>query len=203
MTLTRSSPGDPSAPLAGRALRRIAEGRAICTTWVSEIERGARASRPSNCGGLLLLGGLGLRRGRGRGRGLRLRLGLLGRLERLARLDRGRLGLALARGLVLLPARLGLVGERLLEGLLLLGLVDVLHQHALVLELVTLGLEVQRVVQVLVDLLRLAVLLQQPAQHTHPTDPQHLDRHTRLLRTLPLAVARVPPLALRLRPGIR
>merc|ERR550537_1276801 len=155
MTLTRSSPSDPSAPslaerygVSRRGVRSVQRGS-------RRIERGARASRPSNCGGLLLLGGLGLRRGRGRGRGLRL--GLLGRLERLARLDRGRLGLALARGLVLLTARLGLVGQRLLEGLLLLGLVDVLHQHPLVLELVTLRLQVQHVVQMLVDLLLLAV----------------------------------------------
>merc|ERR1719201_875285 len=90
---------------------------------------------------LLLLRG----RGRGCGRGLGLRLGLgRGRrgLLRLARLGLGGLDLALARRLVLHAPRLGLVGERLLERLLLLGLVDVLHEHALVLELVTLGLEV-------------------------------------------------------------
>merc|ERR1712060_441907 len=78
--------------------------------------------------------------------------------ERLAPLQRCRLRLALTRGLVLRTARLGLVRERLLEQLLLLRLVDVFHQHALVLELVPMGLEVQRVIQVLVDLLPMAVL---------------------------------------------
>ena len=46
----------------------------------------------------------------------------------------------------------------------------------------------------LVDLLRLAVLLQEPAQHAHPPDPEHLDRHARLLGALPFAVASVASL---------
>mmetsp|Transcript_68384 Transcript_68384/g.135493 ORF Transcript_68384/g.135493 Transcript_68384/m.135493 type:complete len:241 (-) Transcript_68384:167-889(-) len=158
--------------------------------------------------GLLLLGGLlglgGRRRGRlslGRLhwlRGSRRRL----LLSRLATLGLGRDDLALTRGLVLGATRLCLVRERLLEGLLLLRLVNVFHQDTLVLELVTLCLEVEHMVQVLVDLLLLAVLLQQPAQHTHAANPQNLNRHPRLLGSLPLAVARVPTLALRLRPSV-
>ena len=48
-----------------------------------------------------------------------------------------------------------LVSEHLGPGLLRLLLVDVLHEHPLVLEGVTLGLQVELVVQVAVDLLRL------------------------------------------------
>ena len=51
-------------------------------------------------------------------------------------------------------AKAYLVGEGLLERLLLLRLVDVLHQDALVLELVTLRLQVEHVVQMAVDLRR-------------------------------------------------
>ena len=53
-------------------------------------------------------------------------------------------------------AKAYLVGEGLLERLLLLRLVDVLHQDALVLELVTLRLQVEHVVQMAVDLRRRA-----------------------------------------------
>lgn len=68
----------------------------------------------------------------------------------------------------------------------------------LVLELVTLALEVQRMVQVLVDLLRLAVLLQHAAQHTHPPQPQLLHGHAGLLATLPLAMTSVAALQTRI-----
>lgn len=46
----------------------------------------------------------------------------------------------------LLTTRLGLRNQVLLANELSLGLVDVLHQHTLVLELVTLGLNVQALV---------------------------------------------------------
>lgn len=54
-----------------------------------------------------------------------------------------------------------LVGKHLGTSLLGLLAVDELHQHALVLELVTLGLHVEVMVQVLVDLAGLAVLAEQ------------------------------------------
>uniref|UniRef100_T1DJ50 Putative secreted protein n=1 Tax=Psorophora albipes TaxID=869069 RepID=T1DJ50_9DIPT len=46
-----------------------------------------------------------------------------------------------------------------------------------------------------VDLLGLAVLLQQATQHTHAVHPQQLLGHTGVGRTLPLAVAAVTSLA--------
>lgn len=70
-----------------------------------------------------------------------------------------------------------------------LGLVDVLHKHTLVLENVTLRLEVKLVVQVLVDLARLAVLAQQTAQDTLASHPHHLGGHTRLRGTLAVTLA--------------
>ena len=93
---------------------------------------------------------------------------------------------------------LGLVVQLLRASLLSLLLVDVLHQDALVLEHVTLGLHVQLVVQVTVDLLRVTVLLQQTTQHSHALHPQELDRHTGIGRTLALAETTVTSLAARL-----
>jgi len=58
------------------------------------------------------------------------------------------LGPPLPHGLVLDSSGLGLLLEVLGSELLRLGLVDVLHQDSLVLESVTLGLEVERVVPV-------------------------------------------------------
>ena len=46
---------------------------------------------------------------------------------------------------------------------------------------------VQAVVQVAVDLLRVAVLAQQPAQHAQAPHPQHLGGQARLARAAPLA----------------
>lgn len=90
---------------------------------------------------------------------------------------------------------LGLVVQLLGACLLRLLFVDELHQDALVLEHVTLGLHVQLVVQVTVDLLRVTVLLQQTTQHSHALHPQELDGHTRVGRTLALAESAVTSLA--------
>ncbi len=79
---------------------------------------------------------------------------------------------------------------------LTLGLVDVLHQHSPVLELVTLGPHVQVLVQVLVDLLGSAVLLQQAAQHTHAAHPDDFAREASFASTLALTNASVTALAL-------
>jgi hypothetical protein len=54
--------------------------------------------------------------------------------------------------LVLDSPGLHLVGEDLCPGFLGLGLVDILHQHTLVLENVTLGFLVERVVAEMVDM---------------------------------------------------
>ena len=71
----------------------------------------------------------------------------------------------------------------------------VLNQGALVLEGVTLGGVVQLVVQVLVDLARLPVLAQQPAEDTLSPHPKDLAGHTGLGGTLALTEATVAALA--------
>jgi hypothetical protein len=98
-----------------------------------------------------------------------------------------------------------------LFGAEILGLLleDELHQIALVLERVTLGLQVEVVIpkgcknyqkskvnnlQVLVDLLRITVLLQQVAQNADSSHPQDLLRHTGVLGTATLTEATVTTL---------
>mmetsp|Transcript_35962 Transcript_35962/g.106302 ORF Transcript_35962/g.106302 Transcript_35962/m.106302 type:complete len:236 (+) Transcript_35962:567-1274(+) len=104
--------------------------------------------------------------------------------------------LALARGLALDAARLELVCNGLLADLLSLLAVHSLHQHTLVLEHVTLDPHVKLVVQVLVDLLRVAVLLEQTAQNAHAANPQHLRWQAGLTGTTALAVASATSLGL-------
>lgn len=86
---------------------------------------------------------------------------------------------------------LGLLLQRLLTGSLSLGLDDVLNQSSLVLEGVTLGRQVQAVVQVLVDLASLSVLGQQSSQHSQSSHPHNLRWHTGVLGTLSLTVTHV------------
>merc|ERR1712227_1093747 len=73
--------------------------------------------------------------------------------------------------LCLLTASLGLLIEFLLFNLLTLLLVDGFHKYTLVLEHITFAFHVQRVVQVFVNLLRIAVLLQQATKHTESAHP--------------------------------
>jgi len=97
--------------------------------------------------------------------------------------------------LVLGSASLSLVSQLLgTKGLGLL-LVDKFHQDALVLEHVTLALDVKLVVKMAIDLLVLSVLLQEPPQHAHPPHPQLLDGHTGVGGTLALTGAGVTALA--------
>lgn len=104
------------------------------------------------------------------------------------------LGNSLQLGLQL--SGLGLLDQKLLSlSLGLLG-VDGLHQHSLVLELVTLGGRVQFVVKVLVDLLGLSVLSEQTAKDTLSSHPEDLVRHTGVARTLSLTEASVTSLSL-------
>ncbi|GMT32827.1 hypothetical protein PFISCL1PPCAC_24124, partial [Pristionchus fissidentatus] len=91
--------------------------------------------------------------------------------------------------LVLLTTGLGLVGKLLGAGVLDLLLEDELHEVSLVLEGVTLGAEVQNVVQVLVDLLGLSVLLQKAAEDAHASHPDNLLGHTGILGTETLSGA--------------
>merc|ERR1719312_714305 len=89
---------------------------------------------------------------------------------------------------------LGLIGQHLGPGLLGLLLVDVLHQDALVLEHVTLGLQVEVVVQVAVNLLGLTVAPEQTSEHPHPLHPQGLLGTSSVLGTLALSVTGVTSL---------
>lgn len=68
--------------------------------------------------------------------------------------------------------------------LLSLELVDSLNQVVLVLELVTLGTEVELVVDVLVDLLGVTVSLEETSQNTGSSDGEDLGWHTGITGTL-------------------
>ena len=80
--------------------------------------------------------------------------------------------------------------------LLRLELVDGLDQDVLVLELVTLGAEVELVVDVLVDLLGVTVLLQETSQDTGSAHSDDLGGHTGIAGTLTVTGALVTALAL-------
>jgi hypothetical protein len=85
-------------------------------------------------------------------------------------------------------AGISLLDQELLSlDLSLLG-VDGLHQHSLVLVLVTLGGSVQLTVQVLVDLLGVAVLLEQTTKDASTSHPKHLEGHTGIHGTLSATV---------------
>lgn len=90
-------------------------------------------------------------------------------------------------GLVARADSLGLISNELRASLLGLGLVDVLHQDALVLENIALDLQVERVVHVLVNLASLAVLAKHPTKHTHASHPDDRRRHASLPCTATLA----------------
>ena len=86
----------------------------------------------------------------------------------------------------LVAVSLGLVSDQLGTELLSLGLVDVLHKDTLVLEDVTLGLHVEDVVKVTVDLAGLTVLAQETTENTLTTHPDDGGGHTGLGGTLTL-----------------
>ena len=80
--------------------------------------------------------------------------------------------------LILLPSGFSLVSQLLLSDLLLLHLVDGLDQHRLVLELVTLGSQVEVVIDVLGNFLGLSVLLQKSSEDSLSSHPQNLGWHS-------------------------
>lgn len=88
------------------------------------------------------------------------------------------------------------VRSKLDTSLLSLGLVDVLHQNTLVLEDVTLDLEVELVVHVLIDLASLTVLAQHAAEDAHATHPDDVRGHAALAGTTTLTDTRVTALGL-------
>lgn len=83
-------------------------------------------------------------------------------------------------------------------GLLSLGLVDVLHQDTLVLEDVTLNLEVERVIHVLINLSSLTVLTEHTTEDAHATHPDDVRGHTTFTGTTALTNTRVATFALSL-----
>ena len=97
---------------------------------------------------------------------------------------------------VLLPPGV-LLGLKLLGlHLLCLLLEDGLDQHGSVLELVSLGGEVELVIEGSVDLLGLTVLPQQSPQDALPAHPQDLGGHSALTGSSPLSGTSVVALAL-------
>lgn len=90
----------------------------------------------------------------------------------------------------------GLIGQALGAGLFSLGLVNEFHQDALVLKHIALGLEVQLMVQMLVNLARLPVFAQQSAQHSLAAHPEDRLGHAGISGTVTLTRAAVPSLSL-------
>ena len=70
--------------------------------------------------------------------------------------------------------------------LLGLELVDSLHHDVLVLELVTLGAEIEMMVDILGDLLGLSVLLEKSSEDSLSSHPEDLRRHSCVSGTLSL-----------------
>lgn len=64
---------------------------------------------------------------------------------------------------------------------------DELHEDSLVLKHITLGLKIEVVIQMAIDLLVLSVLLKQPSEDSHAPNPEHFDGHSRVGRSLPLS----------------
>lgn len=106
------------------------------------------------------------------------------------------LSLAVAGSLCLGLAGLSLLLDLLLLDRLGLHLVDALHEVALSLELVTLGLHVKLTVHELINLLGLTVLLQKTAENALAAHPEDLEGETSVGRTLAATVAGVAALAL-------
>ena len=101
-----------------------------------------------------------------------------------------------SKSLLLLGGVLGSAGFSLSSELSLTGgvglhLVDGLNKDVLVLELVTLGAEVESVVDVLVDLLGVTVLAEQASQNADSAHPQDVGGHTGIAGTLSLTSASV------------
>ena len=86
---------------------------------------------------------------------------------------------------------LSLFFEELFSDLLLLHLVDGLDQHVLVLEEVTLGGEVEVMVDILGDLLGLSVLSQKSSKDSLSSHPENLAWHSGVGGTLSLTIAGV------------
>jgi hypothetical protein len=105
-------------------------------------------------------------------------------------------GTTFTESLVLGTENISLFSESLSTNLFSLGLVDVFHQDTLVLETVTLGLQVKVVIQVLIDLASFSVLGEKTTEDTHTTHPDNLAGHTSIGSTLSLTVTHVATVTL-------
>merc|ERR1719461_1349836 len=92
------------------------------------------------------------------------------------------------------PSGVSLIAQHFGPSLFGLLLVNEFHQDTLVLEHITLGLQVQLVVQVTVDLLGLTVTFEESPQHSHPLHPHLFLRHSSILSTFPLTITGVTAL---------
>ena len=86
--------------------------------------------------------------------------------------------------------------ELLFTDLLLLHLVDSLNENGLVLEEVTLGANVEVMIDILGDLLGLSVLTEKSTEDSLATHPKDLNGHTGVLGTLSLTETGVSSLSL-------
>merc|ERR1719221_100669 len=98
--------------------------------------------------------------------------------------------------LSLFLSRFLLLLQGLLFRLIRLGFVNCLYEHPLVFVSIALGMAVEEVVEVLVDLLLLTVLAQQPTKYSLTTHPQHLCWHTGFSSSTALPNTSVSPLTL-------
>ena len=109
--------------------------------------------------------------------------------------------LVLADG-VLGSSGIGLVLKILLTDGLGLGAMDSLDENVLVLELVTLGSEVELVVHLAIDLLLVSISLEEATEHAKTAHPDDLLGHTGVAGTLSLSSALMATLALGLSPSL-
>jgi len=64
---------------------------------------------------------------------------------------------------------------------------DEFHENSLILEDIALCLKVEVVIEMSIDFLVLAILLQESSQDSHPPNPKHFDRHSGVCRSLPFS----------------
>jgi len=83
-----------------------------------------------------------------------------------------------------------------LFGSLFFGLlfVDEFHEYSLILKDIALCFQVKVVIEMSIDLLVLAILLQKPSEDSHAPNPQHFDGHPSVGRSLSFAGTRVSAL---------
>ena len=101
----------------------------------------------------------------------------------------------LPRLLILGTPRLRLLRNLFGSCIFALLLENELHQDSLVLEAVSFRSEVQFVIQMLIDFLRLSVFFEKTTKDSHASDPEDLDRHSGIRCSSPLAVAHVTSLS--------